>query len=97
MKASSIWKTIAEHIELLIILLLIILNIFDLLEYLSPTFDYIDKISGIIAIAYLIYLISPTKIILGTKDKGVDFALITSFILLMFNKITTEQRPPMKR
>ena len=89
MKASSIWKKIAEHIELLIILLLIILNIFDLLEYLSPTFDYIDKISGIIAIAYLIYFISPTKIILGTKDKGVDFALITSFILLMFNKITT--------
>ncbi len=86
---KPLWKPIAEHIELLIVLFLIILNIFDLLEYLSPTFDYIDKISGIIAIAYLIYLISPTKIILGTKDKVVDFTLITSFILLMFNKITT--------
>ncbi len=86
---KSLWTTIAEHIELIIILLLIILNLFDLLEYMSPTFDYIDKISGIIAIAYLIYLISPTKIILGTKDKMVDFSLITSFMLLMFNKITT--------
>ncbi len=87
--SHSLWTRIAEHIEMIIVLLLIILNIFDFLEYLSPTFDYIDKISGIIAIAYLIYLISPTKIILGTKDKGVDFSLITSFILLMFNKITT--------
>lgn len=86
---KSLWTKIAEHIELIIVLLLIILNIFDLLEYLSPTFDYIDKISGIIAIAYLIYLLSPTKIILGTKDKWVDFSLIISFVLLMFNKITT--------
>lgn len=86
---QSFWRKIAEHIELLIVLLLIILNIFDLLEYLSPTFDYIDKLSGIIAIAYLIYLASPSKIILGIQQKKIDFALIVSFILLMFNKITT--------
>jgi hypothetical protein len=86
---KRLWLTIAQQIELLIILFFIILNIFDLLEFLSPTFDYVDKLSGIIAIAYLIYLASPTKIILGTQQKKIDFALIMSFILLMFNKITT--------
>ena len=86
---KKLWPTIAQQIELLIILFFIILNIFDLLEYLSPTFDYVDKLSGIIAIAYLIYLASPTKIILGTQKKHIDVALIMSFILLMFNKITT--------
>lgn len=86
---KKLWATIAQQIELFIILFFIILNIFDLLEYLSPTFDYVDKMSGIIAIAYLIYLASPTKIILGTQQKKIDFTLIMSFILLMFNKITT--------
>ncbi len=86
---KKLWAAIAQHIELFIILFFVILNIFDLLEYLSPTFDYVDKLSGIIAIAYLIYLASPTKIILGTQKKGIDLALISSFILLMFNKITT--------
>lgn len=80
---------LGHYVELAIILFLIILNIFDLMEYISPTFDYIDKISGIIAIAYLIYLVSPTKILLGKKEKKTDLALITSYTLLMFNKITT--------
>lgn len=89
MKQKSLWRGIAEHIELFIILFFIILNIFDLLEYLTPTFDYVDKIAGMIALAYLIYLASPAKIILGQTNKKIDLALITSFVLLMFNKVTT--------
>lgn len=88
-KIASCWRSIAENIELFIILFFIILNIFDLLEYLSPTFDYIDKISGIIALSYIIYLASLSKIILGKRNKKIDVALVISFVLLMFNKVTT--------
>jgi hypothetical protein len=86
---ETITFTVGHYIEIALVLFLITLNIFDLIEFISPTFDYIDKISGIIAIAYLIYLVSPTKIFLGKKEKTIDCALIISYILLMFNKITT--------
>ncbi len=89
MKKKSFSFTFAHYIELAIVLFLIILNIFDLLEYMSPTFDYIDKISGIIGIAFLMYLVSPTKILLGKKQKAIDFLLILFFVLMIFNKVTT--------
>ncbi|PIN78440.1 hypothetical protein COV16_05895 [Candidatus Woesearchaeota archaeon CG10_big_fil_rev_8_21_14_0_10_34_8] len=84
---KRIWRFICEDIELFLVLILIIINIFDLFEALSPSFDYIDKLAGIIVIGYLIYLASPSKIILGKKHFKVDIALIVSFLLLMFNKI----------
>ena len=89
MKKKSFSFTFGHYIELAIVLFLIILNIFDLLEYMSPTFDYIDKISGIIGIAFLVYLVSPTKILLGKKQKIIDFLLILFFVFMIFNKITT--------
>lgn len=83
------WKHIAQHIEIIIVFFLIILNIFDLLEFMTPTMDYVDKISGIIALAYIIYLASPTLIILGQRKKVFDALLIICFLLFMANKITT--------
>ncbi|MFA6888822.1 MAG: hypothetical protein WC254_04985, partial [Candidatus Woesearchaeota archaeon] len=89
MKKKSISFTFGHYIELIIVFFLIILNVFDLLEYMSPTFDYIDKISGIIGIAFLVYLVSPTKILLGKKEKILDFLLILFFVFMIFNKVTT--------
>ncbi|MBI5072897.1 hypothetical protein HZA99_03695, partial [Candidatus Woesearchaeota archaeon] len=86
---KSFFVDIAEHIELLIILFFIILNVFDMLEYMSPTFDYIDKISGIIGLAYLLYLVSPSRIILGQHLKKIDIALVSSYVLLMSDKFTS--------
>ncbi len=86
---KSFWLDLAQHIELLIILFFIILNVFDMLEYMSPTFDYIDKISGIIGLAYLLYLVSPSRIILGQHLKKIDIALVSSYVLLMSDKFTS--------
>lgn len=86
---KSFFLDLAEHIELIIILFFIILNVFDMLEYMSPTFDYIDKISGIIGLAYLLYLVSPSRIILGQQLRKIDLALVSSYVLLMSDKFTS--------
>ncbi len=78
---------LCEEIELILVLFLLLLNIFDLFEILPPTLDYLDKLAGVIIIGYLIYQASPSKIILGRKNRHLDLGLITSFVLLMLNKI----------
>lgn len=73
-------------IQYSVIIFFILLNIFDFFNLLSPDLDYVKKLISWPLLICVFYNINFTRMIFGFNDKRINSILITSFILLTFNK-----------
>lgn len=73
-------------IHYFLIISFILLNILDFFNLLAPDLDYVKKLISWTLLICVFYSINFTRMIFGFDDKRINSILITSFILLAFNK-----------
>ncbi len=80
------------YAEEIILGIIILLNVLDAIKVLPPSLEYTKKIISWGALGYLLYHASLTKLLFGIKSKKIDFFIIMSYFLLIFNKFTSYAR-----
>jgi hypothetical protein len=80
-------KKVGYRIEEIILVILILLNILDFIEWLPGDIDYIKKIISWTCLGYLLYKISLTKLFFGTKNKLIDFSLVSACFLMVLKNL----------
>ena len=79
----EIKKRVGLGIEELLLVFLIIINILEFAGLLTFELSYIDNIIDWVCLGYLLYLVSPTELFYGYKDKFVDALFIIAYFSLV--------------
>jgi hypothetical protein len=74
-------------IEELILVILISMNIFEVFGLLPGEAGFVKAIISMTGLGYVIYKASLSDLFFGQKSSFIDFVLITSYFLLIVNKI----------
>src|SRR3989338_5159211 len=79
---------IEHRIEELILLFFIIISILKFIDILPGDLDLLQRLMSWVALGYLVYKVSPTKLLFNNKHHFGDFFIIVAFFLLILKNLT---------